>query len=193
MPHDYSLTLVCRSRIVRAVLNDLLLALVCFLTLAMSIAASKADESAALFFVREYEARQAVHHAPARKIAHRLGSTRAPLAALLAASAARNGVPLRVARAIMTIESRGRCHVTSRAGARGAMQVLPATARSVGVHGNLWDCATGIEAGMRYLSQIIARHGLSCGALATYERGIYARPRCTAYGRKAVRLASLGG
>lgn len=23
--------------------------------------------------------------------------------------------------------------------------------RSVGVHGNLYDCATGIEAGMRYL------------------------------------------
>ncbi|MCB1537354.1 MAG: hypothetical protein KDJ44_22260, partial [Rhodoblastus sp.] len=69
------------SLLTRVVINNLLLAVVCALALFASIASSKADESAALFFVREYEARQAVHHAPARKIAHRLGSTRAPLAA----------------------------------------------------------------------------------------------------------------
>lgn len=179
--------------IARAVAADIVLALICFIALVASIAGAKADESAALFFVREYEARQAAHAAPARMVAHRPGSTPAPLASLLAASAARNGVPYRVASAIMTIESRGRCHVTSHAGARGAMQVLPATARSVGVYGNLHDCATGIEAGMRYLRLVIATHGLGCGALGTYERGVYARPVCTAYGRRASRLSSLGG
>ncbi len=112
---------------------------------------------------------------------------------MLAASAATNGVAVRVARAIMTIESGGRCSARSHAGARGAMQVLPATARSVGVHGNLHDCATGIEAGMRYLRLVISTHGLSCGALSTYERGVFARPVCTAYGRKAIRSRLAGG
>lgn len=187
------MTLSPLALLTRAILNNLLLAIVCALALVASIASSKADESAALFFVQE--AARSLGTAPQgkalrlRPVAHARG---APLAAMLAASAARNGVPLRIASAIMTIESRGRCHATSSSGARGAMQVLPATARSVGVHGNLHDCATGIEAGMRYLRLVISTHGLSCGALSTYERGIYARPRCTAYGRKAVRLASRG-
>ncbi|MFT4098445.1 MAG: lytic transglycosylase domain-containing protein [Rhodoblastus sp.] len=180
------------SILTRAVVVNVLLAVICFLALVASFAQAKADESAAVFFVREYEARVVSRATPVRRIAHARGATAAPLASLLAASAARNGVPYRVARAIMKIESGGRCHATSHSGARGAMQVLPATARSVGVHGNLHDCATGIEAGMRYLRLVISTHGLSCGALSTYERGVYARPRCTAYGRKAFRLASRG-
>ncbi len=176
--------------LIRAVINNLLLAIICALALVASIASSKADESAALFFVREYEARVVHKATPVRRIAHQRGATSAPLASMLAASAARNGVPYRVASAIMAIESRGRCGARSHANARGAMQVLPATARSVGVHGNLYDCATGVEAGVRYLRLIIARHGVSCGALGLYERGLFARPRCTAYGRRAVRLAS---
>ena len=180
------------SLLTRAVVNHLLIAVVCFVALLASFTSGKADESAALFFVREYEARQAAQSAPARKVAHQFGVTRSPLSALLAASAARNGVPYRVASAIMTIESGGRCGARSASGARGAMQVLPATASSVGIHGNLHDCATSIEAGVRYLRLVIATHGLSCGGLSTYERGVYARPLCTAYGRKAIQLASRG-
>lgn len=180
------------SLLTRAVVNNLVLAIICFLALAASFSGSKADESAALFFVREYEARVVHRATPMRRVAHERGVTSAPLASLLAASAARNGVPYRVAAAVMTVESGGRCGARSPAGARGAMQVLPATARSVGVSGNLHDCATGIEAGVRYLRRVIATHGMSCGALSTYERGIYAAPRCTAYGRKVVRLASRG-
>lgn len=192
MPIDYTLSCLPTRRLLRAIVSNIVLAVVCFLALAASIASSKADESAALFFVREYEARLVEKATPMRRLAHERGVSSAPLASLLASSAARNGVPYRVAHAIMRIESGGRCGARSHAGARGAMQVLPATARSVGVHGNLYDCATGIEAGVRYLRRIIATHGLSCGALATYERGIFARPRCTAYGRKAILLASRG-
>jgi len=123
-------------------------------------------------------------------------SRRAPnyfgeVARMVTASAQRHGVPVRVAHAIATIESRYNCRARSHANARGAMQVLPATARGVGVHGNLYDCATGIEAGMRYLAQIVRQHGTGCAALGLYERGAYARPVCSKYGRKAIRLASL--
>ena len=113
------------------------------------------------------------------------------VASMVTASAHRHGVPVSVAHAIARIESRYRCNARSPSNARGVMQVLPATARGVGVHGNLYDCATGIDAGMRYLAQIIRQHGTGCAALALYNRGAYARPVCTGYGRQAVRLAAL--
>lgn len=118
-------------------------------------------------------------------------SERGPVGAMVTAAAKRHGVPVRVAHAIVRIESGYNCRARSRSNARGAMQVLPATARSVGVHGSLFDCQTGIEAGMRYLAQIVRTRGVSCAALSLYERGLYARPRCTSYGSKAIRQASL--
>lgn len=121
----------------------------------------------------------------------RTSDPRGSVPAMVTASAQRHGVPVNVAHAIARIESRYQCGARSRSGARGAMQVLPATARSVGVHGNLYDCATGIDAGMKYLAQIIRQHGTGCAALALYNRGAYARPICTGYGRQAVRLAMM--
>lgn len=113
-----------------------------------------------------------------------------PVADLITAAARRHGVPVALAHGVARVESGYRCHARSHANARGAMQVLPATARSVGIHGNLYDCATGIEAGMRYLRLVIARGGAGCAGVSLYERGLYARPVCTGYGRKVMRLAS---
>jgi soluble lytic murein transglycosylase-like protein len=101
-------------------------------------------------------------------------------------AAKRHNVPQKLAFAVADVESRFQCHARSRAGARGVMQVMPRTARGVGVHGNLYDCRTGAEAGMRYLSAIIKRHGVSCASISLYNRGAYARPVCTAYGRKVL-------
>lgn len=101
-------------------------------------------------------------------------------------AALRHGVPPKLAHAVAKVESGYRCNARSRAGARGVMQVMPATARGVGVHGNLFECRTGAEAGMRYLAAIIRRHGVSCASISLYERGAHARPRCTAYGRKVL-------
>lgn len=106
--------------------------------------------------------------------------------AIVAQTAAKHGVPVGLALAVAKVESGFRCHARSRANARGVMQVLPATARGVGVHGNLYDCRVGAEAGMRYLAAIIRRHGISCASVSLYERGAHARPRCTAYGRKVM-------
>lgn len=102
---------------------------------------------------------------------------------LITAKAQKHGVPVRLAHAVVSVESRYNCGARSRSNARGLMQVLPATARGVGVTGNLYDCTTGAEAGMRYLSMIIRRHGTGCGAISLYNRGHAARPVCTQYGR----------
>ena len=113
------------------------------------------------------------------------------IAAMVSESAARHGVPANVAHAIVRIESGYNCRARSWAGAVGIMQTLPRTARGVGITGPLTDCATGLEAGMRYLAAIIELHGISCASLGLYERGMAARPRCTGYGAKAIRLARL--
>lgn len=93
-----------------------------------------------------------------------------------------HGVPSALAHAVVRTESGYRCGAAA-GGSIGIMQVKPATARSVGVGGNLRDCATGLSAGMRYLAQALARGGGLCVAASAYNRGIFARPACTAYGR----------
>ena len=110
------------------------------------------------------------------------------LHALVTKAASRHGVPANLAHAVIAAESGYRCNARSRSGAKGIAQVMPATARGVGVHGDLYDCATGLEAGMRYLGAIVRQHGTGCAAVALYERGAYARPVCTAYGRKVIAL-----
>jgi soluble lytic murein transglycosylase-like protein len=106
----------------------------------------------------------------------------------MAAQIARqNGVSVALVRAVLHVESTGRCSASSRAGAMGAMQVKRATAASVGVHGNLHDCRTGIVAGVRYLKQALAvNHGNVCAAASSYNTGLGVRGRCSGYGRKVV-------
>jgi hypothetical protein len=106
-------------------------------------------------------------------------------------AAKRNGVPVSLAHGVIRVESNYNCKAYNRSGATGIGQVKPATARSVGVYGNLKDCATGIEASMRYLKVALARGGQGCAGVSLYERGIYARPVCTSYGRKVIRMAGL--
>ena len=106
-------------------------------------------------------------------------------------AADQQGIPRHIAHGVVQVESRYKCHLTGRAGERGIMQVKPATARSVGVTGNLYDCATGLRAGMRYLAIAISRGGSGCAGISLYQRGVYARPSCTAYGNKVMRAASL--
>jgi soluble lytic murein transglycosylase-like protein len=72
------------------------------------------------------------------------------------------------------------------------MQVLPTTARSMGISGSLFECSTGLQAGMRYLRAALDRGGDGCAGVSLYQSGIFVRKlRCTAYGRKVMRAASL--
>lgn len=100
-----------------------------------------------------------------------------------------HGVSPAFAHAVVQVESKYNCHA-AHAGAYGIMQVKSQTARGVGVIGNLRDCRTGLEAGMRYLKQAIAQHGEGCAAASAYQRGIRSRSTCTSYGRKIMALTA---
>jgi len=64
------------------------------------------------------------------------------------------GYDCTIAKAIMFAESSGNPGVTSPAGAVGLMQLMPSTAQSLGVTGNLYDPQTNINAGEKYLNQL---------------------------------------
>lgn len=109
------------------------------------------------------------------------------LSAIATKVAHREGVNPAFVKAIIQVETRGRCHMTGSAGEQGAMQVKPATARSVGVHGNLYNCETGITAGARYAKLALRlNHGNICAAATSYNAGIGRTGRCSNYGRKVV-------
>lgn len=106
----------------------------------------------------------------------------------LAEAATRHGVPLQIVRAVARAESGMRCGAIGPGPSIGIMQVLPATARAIGVAGDLTDCRTGAEAGVRYLARALAERPDLCTALSAYNGGLSGPARCTAYGR---RLAGL--
>ncbi|WP_445215929.1 transglycosylase SLT domain-containing protein [Bradyrhizobium sp. Pa8] len=112
------------------------------------------------------------------------------LRSMIDAAADAQGISRAIAQAVAKVESNYNCHLRGSAGERGIMQVKPATAREVGITGNLFDCATGIRAGMAYLRIAISRGGSGCAGVSLYQRGVYARPRCTAYGLKVMHAAS---
>ena len=110
---------------------------------------------------------------------------------IVTAKAAEHGVPSKRAHAVVKAESNYNCRAKNPASsASGAMQVLKRTARSVGVTGNLFDCRTGVEAGMRYLKIAYRKAGGNwCGAATLYNRGVGAKPSSSGYCRKILRLA----
>lgn len=91
-----------------------------------------------------------------------------------------------IAVAVARVESGGNCRARSDDGAVGVMQVQPRTAAGVGIRGDLTDCRTGAEAGVRYLAAALDRHPTLCTAVSAYQRGLEAPSRCTDYGRKVL-------
>lgn len=158
----------------------------------MLATAAHADEPPSVFFVQmaaRHDHDIGSRHSPSSVQRGSFGETRGGLRALVTAYANKHGVPANIAHAVVQVESRYNCGATSSAGARGIMQVMPATARGVGVFGNLYNCATGLEAGMRYLRGIIAANGAHCASFGLYERGAAARPVCTRYGARVAALS----
>ncbi|WP_349369730.1 transglycosylase SLT domain-containing protein [Salinarimonas sp.] len=160
-------------------------------------AASAAPAATAqAFFLADAAARGDVEAPAAEVPAAAPSETRAAAASAAAAgsvqamvtqAALRHGIDPALAHAVATVESHYRCNAVGRAGELGVMQVKPATARSVGVTGNLRDCATGIEAGMRYLRAALDRHGEGCGGVSAYNMGIHRKASfCNGYGRKVM-------
>jgi hypothetical protein len=84
--------------------------------------------------------------------------------------AAKYGVPVSHARAIFQIESSGgKNKAVSKAGARGPMQLMPATAKELGV--NIDDPFQNIEGGVKYYAKMLKQFGDPILAVAAYNAG----------------------
>ena len=96
---------------------------------------------------------------------------------LVAKHAAANGVPVKLAQAVVRIESRGNVHA-SNSGALGLMQIKFGTARAAGFSGpavGLFVADTNLRFGMKILGDAYrAAGGDTCGALMRYQSGHYA-------------------
>ena len=80
------------------------------------------------------------------------------------------GIPSNIARAIIKQESGGNYKAVSKAGAGGVMQLMPATAKALGVQ-DRFDPAQNIWGGMKYLAQQYKQFGNWEYALAAYNAG----------------------
>jgi soluble lytic murein transglycosylase-like protein len=94
-----------------------------------------------------------------------------PFAAQITASAKRNGIDPALLAGLIKQESGFNPHAGSAAGAQGLTQLMPGTARGLGVS-NPFDPAQSIEGGARYLKQQLDHFGGDVArALAAYNAG----------------------
>jgi soluble lytic murein transglycosylase-like protein len=91
----------------------------------------------------------------------------------IATAARRYRIDPNLIRAVISVESSGNPHAMSSKGARGLMQVMPATGRDLGVHdpARLFDVSANVTAGTRYLRYTYDRFGNWPDALGAYNAG----------------------
>lgn len=136
------------------------------LLLAGALAAGRAD--AQVFEVEDGAMRPV--GAVARPVAAPLRAPPSHIPAAAAAAAARNGLSPDLVDIVARQESGWRTDAVSRAGAIGAMQIMPATARMLGIDPH--DPLANIEGGARYLRMMLDRFGGRVDlALAAYDAG----------------------
>ncbi|MEJ5357548.1 MAG: lytic transglycosylase domain-containing protein [Desulfobacterales bacterium] len=117
------------------------------------------------------------------------------------AAAARHGIAPDLLRAVVRAESNFDPRAVSVKGAMGLMQLMPETARELGVS-RPFDIQQNVEGGARYLRQMLDRFGGDLRrALAAYNAGPAAVERCEGevpfaetrdYVRRVLRVAGLG-
>lgn len=93
-----------------------------------------------------------------------------PLGPVIAAAERRNGLPAGLLDALVEVESGGRPHSISGSGAMGPGQLLPSTARHLGV-GDPFDSEEGVEGSARYLAEQLRRFHSVRLAVAAYNAG----------------------
>ena len=82
------------------------------------------------------------------------------------------GIDPLLVKAIIRVESSFAIHAISPKGARGLMQIMPSTARRLGVEPNaLWDPEVNIHTGVKYLYMNLKRFRSLKRALIAYNAG----------------------
>lgn len=103
---------------------------------------------------------------------------RAEIAQIIAYEARRYGVDPALIRAMVEVESGFKVAAVSPKGAQGLMQIMPGTAKDLKLKDS-FDAAKNIEAGTRYLRQLLDRFGGDVKlALAAYNAGPGTVSRC---------------
>lgn len=100
--------------------------------------------------------------------------TKSAIKRMVAYEARNMGVPVSLALAVAHAESSFNARARSHVGARGVMQIMPATARGeYGVHPDqLWDPRINIRLGLHFLGRLIKRYnGRTDFALSYYNGG----------------------
>lgn len=103
-----------------------------------------------------------------------LGIPNGPYGELIYEIALRHAINPHLVAALIHVESAFNPRAVSRKGARGLMQLLPATARRFGLtkKGDLFDPGKNVEAGVRYLKWLTERFGGDVQrVLAAYNAG----------------------
>ncbi len=90
--------------------------------------------------------------------------------ALIRRQAEARGLPPALVKAVIAAESNFDPRAVSPKGAQGLMQLMPATAREVGVR-NAFRAEENVRGGTLYLSRMIRRYGDYSRALAAYNAG----------------------
>ena len=97
-------------------------------------------------------------------------SSPTPFEQLVQQAAQRYGIDPAVLKAVIHAESNFNPYAVSKAGAQGLMQLMPGTARALGVE-DPFDPVQNIDGGARYLRQMLDRFQSLPLALAAYNAG----------------------
>jgi len=100
--------------------------------------------------------------------------TAAPYRDLIRAAATRHSLAPELVESVIRVESNFEARAVSRKGARGLMQLMPATAARLGVR-NVFDVRQNVEGGVRHLRYLVDLYGGNLAlALAAYNAGVEA-------------------
>lgn len=98
-------------------------------------------------------------------------ATSTDLATLIATAGAARNINVELLRSVVQAESGGHVNAMSRTGAQGLMQLMPSTARSMGVRDS-FAAEENLRGGTAYLDQLLTRYGNNIVlALAAYNAG----------------------
>lgn len=99
------------------------------------------------------------------------GGISTPMDEIFEEASKETGVDIRLLKAVGKAESNFKASATSRCGAMGVMQLMPGTAKSLGVT-DAYDARQNIMAGSRYLAKLLDKYdGDTKLALAAYNAG----------------------